>query len=210
MLNLSHELSELSRQCFEKGLAQAAQDVTAISLELTTATQRRRPPSLVQLPVSKQLPPEEQLWRNRLRVIRQDKAQELYSLARSALSKADLPSLAYELVLDVLKLAPDHKYARAVLGQRLFNDRARAEDPTYAGEWVSPFEAAKRSGSNPEVEHPHFGWIPASHVPRYEQGLRFWNGKWVSEQKEAELRRDFSNAWNIESEHFLVQDQRKS
>ena len=204
LLNLRHELSELSGQCVEKGLAQAAEDVTAISLELTTAVQRPRSPSLVQLPVSKHLPPEEQLWRNRLRVIRQDKAQELYTLARSALSKADLPSLAYELVLDVLKLEPDHKYARAVLGQRLFNDRARADDPTYAGEWVSPFEATKRSGSNPEVEHPQFGWIPASHVPRYEQGLRFWNGKWVSVQKEAELRRDFSNAWEIQSEHFLV------
>ncbi|HIE99426.1 MAG TPA: hypothetical protein EYG03_14480 [Planctomycetes bacterium] len=204
LLNLRHELSELSRQCFEKGLAQAAKDVTEISLELTTTQQRPRLQSLVQLPVSTFLPPEEQLWRNRLHVIRQDKAQELYILARSALSKANLPSLAYELVLDVLKLAPDHKYARAVLGQRLFNDRARADDPTYVGEWVSPFEAEKRSGISPEVNHPQFGWIPASHVPRYEQGLRFWNGKWVSEQKEAELRRDFSNAWIIESEHFKV------
>ena len=203
-LNLRHELSELSRQCHDKGLVQAATDVTAISLELTTASQRPQLPSLVQLPVSKHLPLEEQLWRNRLHSIRQDKAQELYILARSALSKANLPSLAYELVLNVLKLAPDHKYARAVLGQRLFNDRARADDPTYAGEWVSPFEASKRSGSSPEVNHPRFGWIPASHVSRYEQGLRFWNGKWVSEQKEAELRRDFSNAWNIQSEHFLV------
>jgi hypothetical protein len=204
LLNLQHELSELSGQCHEKGLGQAAIDVTAISLELTTASQRPQLPSLVQLPVSKHLPLEEQLWRNRLHSIRQDKAQELYILARSALSKANLPSLAYELVLDVLKLAPDHKYARAVLGQRLFNDRIRADDPTYAGEWVSPFEASKRSGSNPEVNHPQFGWIPASHVPRYEQGLRFWNGNWVSEQKEAELRRDFSNAWSIQSEHFEV------
>ena len=204
MLNLRHELSELSGQCHDKGLVQAATDVTAISLELTTASERPQLPSLVQLPVSKHLALEEQLWRNRLHSIRQDKAQDLYILARSALSKANLPSLAYELVLDVLKLAPDHKYARAVLGQRLFNDRARADDPTYAGEWVSPFEASKRSGSSPEVNHPQYGWIPASHVPRYEQGLRFWNGNWVSEQKEAELRRDFSNAWNIQSEHFLV------
>ncbi|MCP4174864.1 MAG: hypothetical protein GY758_29295 [Fuerstiella sp.] len=204
MLNCRHELSELSRQCHEQGLSQAAQDVTAISLELTTTSLRPQPPSLVQLPVSNQLPSEEQLWRNRLHSIRQDKAQELYILARSALSKAKLPSLAYELVLDVLKLAPDHKYARAVLGQRLFNDRTRADDPTYAGEWVSPFEASKRSGSRPEVNHPKFGWIPASHVPRFEQGLRYWNGNWVSEQKEAELRRDFSNAWDIQSEHFLV------
>ncbi|MDG1897932.1 MAG: hypothetical protein P8J37_23775 [Fuerstiella sp.] len=204
LLNLRHELSELSQQCHDKGLTQAAKDVTATSLDLTTALPRPQPPSLVQLPVSKLLPSEEQLWRNRLHAIRQDKAQELYILARSALSKAHLPSLAYELVLDVLKLAPDHKYARAVLGQRLFNDRGRADDPTYAGEWVSPFEASKRSGSNPEVNHPQFGWIPASHVPRYEQGLRFCNGKWVSEQKEAELRRNFSNGWQIESEHFLV------
>ncbi|MFN8708678.1 MAG: hypothetical protein ACK50J_18520, partial [Planctomyces sp.] len=41
-------------------------------------------------------------------------------------------------------------------------------------------------------------------LTRYEQGLRPWKGEWVSEEKEAELRRDFRNAWEVRSEHFLV------
>lgn len=41
-------------------------------------------------------------------------------------------------------------------------------------------------------------------VSRYEQGLRPWKGDWISAEREAEFRRDFRNAWEIPSEHFLV------
>ncbi|MFY9254318.1 MAG: hypothetical protein WAO83_12740 [Fuerstiella sp.] len=203
LLNLRHELSQLSQQCFDNGLKQAAEDVTAIQLDLTSPTEGTSLPTLVQLPVSNRLPREEQLWRNRLTTIRSEKAKELYSLARQTL-RADLPSLAYQLIHDVLRLDPDHKDARAVLGLQLFNDPRNADDPNYAGEWVSLFEADKRSGSKPEVNHPVYGWIPAANVDRYAEGVRPWRGKWVSEQKEAELRRDFANAWEIRTEHFLI------
>ncbi|MFN9717173.1 MAG: hypothetical protein ACK58L_00670, partial [Planctomycetota bacterium] len=44
-----------------------------------------------------------------------------------------------------------------------------------------------------------------SSVTRFEEGQRPWKGStWVSAEKEAELRRDFRNAWEIPSEHFLV------
>ena len=203
LLNLRHELTELSQQCHQKNMPEAAQDVTAISLELTAPTTGQAIPSLAQLPISSKLSTDEQLWRTRLRSIRSDKAKELYSLGRSSL-RADLPSLAYQLIQDVLRLDPDHKHARSVLGQQLFSDRSRENDATYAGEWVSPFEARTRSGSNPETNHPEFGWIPISHVTRYEEGHRPWKGKWISIEKEAELRRDFTNAWEIRTEHFLV------
>ncbi len=90
LLNLRHELTELSRQCFENGLTEAAQDVTAILLELTTPSEGAPLPLLAQLPVSNRLPSNEQLWRNRLVTVRNEKAKELYSLARQAL-RADLP-----------------------------------------------------------------------------------------------------------------------
>ncbi len=203
LMNLRHELSELSRQCFEKGLTEAAEDLTAIQLELTSPTDGVPLPSLVQLPVSNRLSEEEQLWRNRLRTIREDKAKELYSLARQSL-RADLPSLAYQLIHDVLRLAPDHKDGRAILGQQMFMDPLRKDEANYVGEWVSPFEADKRSGSKPEVNHPVYGWIPVGSVVRYEEGVRPWRCEWVSVQKEAELRRDFNNAWEIRTEHFLL------
>ena len=203
LLNLRHELSELSRQCFDNGLTDAAQDVTAIQLELTTQSEGAPLPSLVQLPVSNRLPSDEQLWRNRLNTVRSEKARELYSLARQAL-RADLPSLAYQLIHDVLRLDPDHKDGRAILGQQMFNDPRRQADINYVGEWVSPFEADKRSGSKPEINHPRYGWIPIGNVDRFEEDMRPWRGKWVSVQKEAELRREFSNAWEIRTEHFLI------
>jgi len=108
------------------------------------------------------------------------------------------------MIKDTLRLDPDHKYARKILGQQLFHDAARKDDPGYAGEWVSAFVVRQRSGSNPQVDHPDFGWIPLRHVEKYEQGQRPWRSGWVSIAKEAELRRDFQNAWEIPSEHFLV------
>lgn len=201
---LRHELSQLSQSCHDQGLAQAAEDVTAISLELTTANAEPRLSRMLQLPLSNQLPAEQRIWRTRLQELREDRAKELYSLARKALTAANMPTMAYLLIKDTLRLHPDHANARAVLGQKLFVDPTRSNDSAYAGEWVSPFEARKRSGRLPEVNHPKFGWIPARHVDRYEQGERLWKSKWVSDAKEAELRRDFSNAWTIQTEHFLV------
>ena len=212
---LTHELKVLADYCHENGMAQAALDVTTLSLDLQTKSDVQ-PPRFARLPVSPKLSAAEQQWRQRVRVLCDDKATELYRLARNALnSNPRQPTLAYEIVLDVLRLNPDHQHARAVLGQQMFRDRKRANDRTYAGEWVSPFEAEKRSGSKPEVNHPEFGWIPELHVPIFEDkpggpgkppipGQRPWRGQWISKQKEAALRRDFRNAWEIRTEHFLL------
>ncbi len=108
------------------------------------------------------------------------------------------------MIGDVLQMDPDHKLARSIIGQQLFRDPLRKDDPAYAGEWVSSFEAEKRGGSKPHIYDSRFGWIPANTLARYEQGLRPWKGDWISESKEAELRRDFRNAWEVESEHFIV------
>lgn len=201
--NLRHEITELSQQCYEQKLIQAASDLTEISLELTNPDPNWTLPDFVQLPVSNRLPAEEKAWRTRLRKIREDRAKELYSLARKAL-RAGLPSLAYDIVNDVLRLNPDDTNSRLIMGQRQFHDPLRKDDPTYAGEWVSPFEAQQRSGSEAKTQHPIYGWIPVGHVARYEAGERPWRGKWISAQKEAEIRRDFENAWEIRSEHFEV------
>ena len=112
--------------------------------------------------------------------------------------------MAYEIVEDVLRIEPDHRLSRGVIGQQFFVDRFRKDDPTYAGEWASPYEVRKRSGSRAEINHPEFGWIPSSHKTRYEQGERPWRNNWISKEKEQEIRRKFTNAWEIESEHFLI------
>lgn len=204
LLNLQHELSQVSRMCVESGMPEMATDITALSLDLTSPGKSERLPQMAQLPLNPKGSTEQRTIMNRIALLRTDKAKALYTLARSALREARLPSFAYELIHDVLRLDPDHKLARAVLGQQLFHEASRKDDPTYAGEWVSPFEAAKRTGSNPEVDHPNYGWIPAANISRYEEGLRPWRGQWISSQKEAELRRNFSNAWEVRTEHFLI------
>lgn len=202
---LAFELQQLADHCHQNQMPAAAVDITAMALDLQSDTAGSRLPEFVQLPVSSRLPPAEQAWRKRVRDLREDKAKELYMLARQALNSSPRqPTLAYDIVLDVLRLDPDHTHARAVLGHQVFHDRKRKDDPTYAGEWVSPFEAEKRSGIKPEMNHPIFGWIPEAHAARYAEGLRPWRGQWVSKQKEAELRRDFRNAWEIRTEHFLL------
>jgi len=108
------------------------------------------------------------------------------------------------MIGDVIRIDPDHQYARSILGMQLFTDPSRNDDPAYAGEWVSLFEKQMRSGSRPHVYHAKYGWIPAGNVARYDEGLRPWKNDWVSAEKEGELRRDFRNAWEVRSENFLV------
>lgn len=202
--HLRREFSALSEQCHQAGESDLATEVTAVSLELTAPGAPQALPTMAALPLSQRLPDYERVVRNRMQVLKTDSARELYALARLALREGRLPSMAYLLIHDVLRINPDHKHARAVLGQQLFRDPARREDPTYAGEWVSAFEASRRIGSSPEVNHELYGWIPASHVARYEDGQRPWGGRWISAEKEAELRRNFRNAWEIRTEHFLI------
>lgn len=201
--NLRFELRQLSNQCFENGQRMAAEDVTAISMQITSPDANPVFPRMIQLELGERVPEADRVWRNRLQNLRVERAQDLYRLARSAL-KSKLPSLAYRLIMDTLVVDPDHKYARAIVGDKKFVDERRKDDPLYAGEWVSPFEAAQRSGRSPEVNHPEFGWLPLKHVTRYEQGERLFKGQWMSAVREAEIRRDFRSAWEIRSEHFLV------
>ncbi len=201
--DLRFELREVSDWCHKNGMPQAAADVTQLAMDLTTDGPRTQPPQMAALPVSPTLPESERQWRAEIQRLRQDRAGELYILARRAL-RAGLPSVAYRLVGDVLRLDPDQVNARSIIGQQLFHDPLRADDSHYAGEWVSAWEAARRGGAHPEILHEQFGWIPRAHVARYEGGMRPWKGSWISSEKEQETRRDFRNAWEIESEHFLV------
>lgn len=200
---LERDLESVLTWCQEHQLPDAVVRVKDIQTQLQGSASEVVAPRMVTPDVASSLPIEEQQWQLQLRHHRQERAKELYTLARSAL-RAGFPSLAFSIVGDVVRVDPDHKYGRAVQGKEIFSDPAGKGDPDYAGEWVSPFEKQMRSGSNPQTYHPDFGWIPAASVVRYEQGQRPWNNNWISVAKEAELRRDFRNAWKIPSEHFEV------
>src|SRR5690606_37287306 len=50
-----------------------------------------------------------------------------------------------------------------------------------------------------------FGWLPEVHVARYEQGERYYRGRWVTAEKEAELRKTITQGWRIETDHYTLQ-----
>ena len=200
---LQRDLDSVRSWCIEHELPDAAEEVSGLAQQILSADIDSSPPKYVSPPVSESLPIPDQQWQLQLRHHRVERAKELYTLARSTL-RAGFPSLAFMMIGDVIRIDPDHQFSRSILGTELFTDPARKDDAAYAGEWVSLFEKKMRSGSRPHVDHAEYGWIPAGNVARYEQGLRPWKSDWVSAEKEVELRRDFRNAWEVQSEHFLV------
>ena len=194
--SLQRDLKSVRSWCIEHHLPEADAKVAELTRSILSPDADSELAKLVTPPVSKALPIEDQQWQLQLRHHREERAKELYTLARSTL-RAGFPSLAFGMIGDVIRIDPDHKYARSVLGSQLFSDPARKDEPGYAGEWVSQFEKEKRSKS--EIYHPSYGWIPAVNVARYDEGLRPWKGNWISAEKDAELRRNFSNGWVIES-----------
>lgn len=197
------DLAAVAAWCEEHQLPDAQQKVLELAAKITSEADEPELSSFVTPPVDKSLPVDEQQWMLQLQHHRETRAAELYTLARSSL-RAGFPSLAFSIIGDVLRVDPDHKYGRSIMGKQKYIDPTRKDDPEYAGEWVSAFEKKMRGESRPQVNHPDFGWIPLTSVARYEQGLRPWKGDWISVEKEAELRRDFRNAWEVPSEHFLV------
>lgn len=197
------DLSAVAGWCEEHQLPDAQQKVLELAARMAAEDQQPELSPFVTPPVDKSLPVDEQQWMLQLQHHRETRAAELYTLARSSL-RAGFPSLAFSIIGDVLRVDPDHKYGRSIMGKQKYIDPTRRDDPEYAGEWVSAFEKKMRGESRPQVNHPDFGWIPLTSVARYEQGLRPWKGDWISVEKEAELRRDFRNAWEVPSEHFLV------
>ena len=201
--SLQRDLDSVRMWCTEHELPAAEEVISELTQQIRSPGVDSSPPKYVALPVSKSLPIEDQQWQLQLRHHREERAKELYTLARSAL-RAGFPSLAFMMIGDVIRIDPDHPFARSILGTELLTDPTRKDDAEYAGEWVSLFEKKLRSGSRPQVYHPKYGWIPAGNVARYDEGLRPWKSDWVSAEKEGELRRDFRNAWAIQSERFLV------
>ena len=55
-----------------------------------------------------------------------------------------------------------------------------------------------------KVLHDKFGWLPKSHVERYEKGQRYYQGRWMPAAEEAALRSDIKRGWRVESEHYVV------
>lgn len=141
-----------------------------------------------ELPAS--LPEGERFWKTQLRSFEKGYAQDLYLMSRRALNDG-YPSYAYSLVRESAFHDPDHTAARKILGF-----------VRQGNEWVTQFAASQIKKGN--VWHEEYGWLPKSHLERYAKGERNFKNRWVSAEKERELRRDFSEAWEVRTDHYLI------
>lgn len=129
-------------------------------------------------------------WRSRWQKLRDEQADALVALAQRAAADGEA-ALAMELVTEAVRENPDHKQARRILGF-----------VKYQGNWQTPF-AISQLGAG-KVWNDKFGWIPKSHQARYEQGQRYYQGRWMSADDEKRLRSDLKRGWRVESDHYTI------
>jgi hypothetical protein len=122
--------------------------------------------------------------------LRQQYAKRLYELAVTTFRDGQI-TLSYDLVREVVQLDPDHGPARSLLGYSKRSDR-----------WVTPY-AAHKLASN-QIWDARFGWIAKGNLERYEAGTQLWKGQWLPADEVARYRSAWSNAWEVETEHYLV------
>ncbi len=70
------------------------------------------------------------------------------------------------------------------------------------GRWITP-EAEKQLAQG-NIWSDQFGWLPADHLPRYQAGERYYNGRWISREKDARLHADIKRGWKIKTDHYEV------
>jgi len=187
----STQLEKLAQTCDSKQLDVGAETVRSriIQPELLSNNLRALPREVMpDLPAS--LPEGERFWKTQLRTFEKAYAQDLYLMSRRALNDG-YPSYAYSLVRESAMHDPDHSAARKILGF-----------VRQGNEWVTQFAASQIKKQN--VWHEEYGWLPKSHLERYAKGERNFKGRWVPAEKERELRRDFSEAWEVRTDHYLI------
>ena len=132
----------------------------------------------------------EEAWRLRFQAIRSEQAEKLYELAKDAAAVGRY-SLAWRLVNRTLRQNPDHEQVRRTLGY------VRQD-----GAWRRTYDVAQEKKGN--VWDDRWGWIMATRAPRYEQGLRYFGGRWISTKEEAKRRADINQGWIVYTENYEV------
>lgn len=196
------EIDMIVDWCNERGLVDLAKRTRAENM-------LPDPAALTEVRLSQLVAPEipaaaiddERTWHVKINRARGEHAKSLYSLSREALRQRHV-SYSMSLIREVVYHHPDHKLARQVLGFRKYVDRSRKDEPDYAGEWLTAYEREKRR--NKEIWTDEFGWIKERDLTRYQSGERKWRGSWITAEKAAEIHRNFSTPWEIETEHFYV------
>ncbi|OAI56267.1 hypothetical protein AYO47_02220 [Planctomyces sp. SCGC AG-212-M04] len=148
------------------------------------------PATLVPEPAAS-LPPDERNRQLRLRALESKYADDLYRFGQRARQNDQL-SLAWRFILEAVYRNPDHDQARLVLGY-----------VKYQSTWTTPFRKQMLERGN--VWNDQWGWVRKEDLPKYEAGQRRApDGQWLPADRVASMRADWSNAWEIDSEHFHI------
>lgn len=184
-------LADLAGKLEQAGAADAAAEARKLAVPPDgKRIEFEKLPAKVQAEPSLELPREQRDLLQKLRTARQKCANDLFLLSKRALGAGSV-GYAYELVREAAVQDPDNVAARKILGY------VRAGD-----EWLTAFQSRMRRTG--QVWHPKFGWIPEADVRQYEAGQRKSKGRWITAEQDAELHRDFENAWEVRTEHYLV------
>lgn len=185
------DLKKLAQSCQQGQRQDGVQAVAQLLKNLQNLDpQSNALPRVVRDEIPISLPAGERRWRLKLRNLQEQQANDLFIFSRKVLHEG-FPSYAYDLILETAFLNPDHRSVRLILGY-----------VRNGNEWSTPFE--KEMHRRKQQWHQKYGWLPAAHIARYEKGERFVKGRWKSAAQEAEIRRDFRNAWEVRTEHFLI------
>jgi hypothetical protein len=188
----SDDLKQLATWCEEKGLKeQSRQTLAALSPhDPVKFYVPILPDEIGPAKLPEDASPDVTEWDTRLNKLRRDQAAALYDLARRAV-RSHQAGLALELALDAVRANPDNESVRHLLGYQ-----------KYQNQWRTLYEVKKyHSGM---VWHDKFGWLLKSQVRRYEDGQRYFDGKWITAVEDAQRHSDIRSGWDIETEHYSI------
>jgi hypothetical protein len=135
-------------------------------------------------------PPNVLEWDSRLSRLRRDQAAALFDIARRAI-RSGSAALAFDLAMAAVQADPDYEPARRLFGYQKFHDK-----------WRTVYEVRKlRAGL---VWSNKFGWQSKNNLRRYDDGQRFYEGRWISAKEDAERHRDIRSGWDVDTEHYTI------
>ena len=187
---VSNQIATLAQFCDGKNLDEAAATVRS-RIIVPEPLRVDKLPSEIRPEIPAGVVGDERYWQTQLRHLEVEYAKDLYLQSLRALNQGS-PSYAYRLIREAALHDPDHPQVRKILGF-----------VRMGTEWVTPF-AYTQMKTKGNVWHEEFGWLPKSQVERYIAGERKFKDRWYSAEKEKELRRDFKNAWEVRTDHYLI------
>jgi hypothetical protein len=129
-------------------------------------------------------------WDSRLNRLRRERATAFYELARRA-ARTGRAAVAFELAMASIQADPDYEPVRRLFGYQRYKDQ-----------WRTPYDVKKLRAGN--VWTDEFGWLPKSHLRRYQEGQRYCDGRWISAEDDAKRHADIRAGWVVETEHYSI------